>query len=64
MAGGTSLPVGGLNIPAYDFLRNTYNGAGNLTRVDYYRGGETGQLVATVLMTYDNLGNVLTITRD
>ena len=48
-----------LGIPAHDFINNTYVD-GNLTVVEYKLNNVT---VATLTMTYDVSGNVLTVTR-
>ena len=52
---------GGLALPAYDYVSNTYTG-GNLTQTVYKTGGATGTTVATAVMTYDGSGNLLTLT--
>ena len=52
-----------LGIPAHDFINNTYDVDGNLTVVEYKLGGSAGTVVATLTMTYDATGNVLTVTR-
>ena len=53
----------GLGIPAHDHIANTYDGAGNLLRVEYCMGGATGTIVGVLDMTYDGNGQLLTITR-
>jgi len=53
----------GLGIPAHDHISNTYDGAGNLLRVEYFIGGAGGSLVGILDMTYDGNGQLLTITR-
>lgn len=58
----TTLATRGLNLPAYDYVFNTYT-LGNLTQTVYRRGGATGEIVATLDYTYDGSGNVLTITK-
>lgn len=61
--GETPIPDGnGLSIPSHDFIKNTYTGK-NITKVEYYIGGEAGILVATIDMTYDANGNVVTVSR-
>lgn len=52
---------GGLALPAYDYLENTYSGV-NLTQTVYRLGGASGKIVATAFMTYDGSGNLLTMT--
>jgi hypothetical protein len=58
--------VGGLNsgtgIPAHDYISNTYTD-GNLTSVAYKSGGAGGVVVATLTLTYDGSGNLLTVAR-
>lgn len=58
----TNLSTPGLNLPAYDYVSNTYVGA-NLTETEYRIGGATGIVVATLTFTYDGNGNVLTVTK-
>lgn len=55
---------GNMGIPPHDHVANAYTG-GNLTSVTYYRGGlgAAGENVATILLTYDGSGNLLTVTR-
>ena len=60
--GGATATINGLSVPAHDFINNTYDGK-NLTKVEYYVGGAGGTLVATVDMTYDVNGNVITVSR-
>ena len=62
MANGTTLATRGLNIPAYDYVFNTYSG-GNLTTTVYRIGGAAGQIVATLTYTYDGSNNVESITK-
>lgn len=61
---GTSpvITMAGLNIPPHDFIANTYSGT-NLTQAVYKVGGSSGQIVATLAMTYDGSSNLLTVTR-
>ena len=49
-------------IPPYDYSINTWTGS-NLTQIGYKQGGASGVTVATVTMTYDGSGNLLTYTR-
>jgi hypothetical protein len=58
----TTLATRGLNIPAYDYVSNTYSGA-NLTQTVYRRNGASGPIVATLDYTYDLDDNVETITK-
>jgi hypothetical protein len=60
---GTSLATRGMNIPAHDYVENTYDGSGRLSIVTYKSGGPTGQIVATQALTYDGNGNLLSITK-
>jgi len=53
----------GLGIPAHDYISNTYDGSNNLTQTEYYLGGSGGTNVATIVMTYDGNGNLLTVER-
>ena len=53
----------GLGVPAHDHIANTYDGAGNLLRVEYRMGGASGEIVGVLDMTYDGSGQLLTITR-
>jgi hypothetical protein len=55
---------GNMGIPPHDHVVNAYTG-GNLTSVTYYRGGlqASGENVATIVLTYDGNGNLLTVTR-
>lgn len=57
----TQMVDGGLALPAYDYVSNTYTGS-NLTQTVYKTGGATGTTVATVTMTYDGNDNLLTLT--
>jgi len=52
-----------LGIPAHDYISNTYDGSNNLTQTVYYIGGSGGTIVATIVMTYDGNGNLLTVDR-
>jgi len=58
---GTTLATRGFNIPAHDYIVNTYTGA-NLTQTVYKRGGAAGDVVATLTMTYDGSNNLETVT--
>lgn len=59
VTGGSS---GGLSIPTHDHIANTYTGS-NLTEVVFKTGGAAGTVVATLTLTYDGSGNLLTVTR-
>jgi hypothetical protein len=65
------LPVGigdpvvttaGLAIPEHDYIALSYS-TGNLTGLVYKTGGASGSTVATLTLTYDGSGNLLTVTR-
>ena len=60
--GGDSHSRTGLSIPVHDYISNTYTGS-NLTQTVFKRGGASGVVVATLTMTYDGSGNLLTVTR-
>jgi hypothetical protein len=60
--GGTTLATRGLNLPSHDFIQNTYSD-GNLTQVVFKQGGSGGTVVATLNLTYDGSGNLLTVTK-
>jgi hypothetical protein len=62
MGGGDAVMRDGLEIPTHDFIENTYTGS-NLTKVEFKRGGSGGKVVATLDMTYDGSGNLLTVAR-
>lgn len=68
--GGATLPVEVVNslIPeAYDALALTYyssgSGAGQVQTVQYYQGGLTGTLVATLTLGYNGSGQVSSVVR-
>jgi len=60
--GGDAYSRSGLAIPTHDYIANTYTGS-NLTQTVFRRGGASGTVVATLTMTYDGSGNLLTVTR-
>lgn len=60
--GGDAVARVGLEIPTHDYIANTYTGS-NLTQTVFRRGGASGTVVATLTMTYDGSGNLLTVTR-
>lgn len=53
----------GFGIPAHDFIKNTYDVNDNVIQVDYYSGGvqDSGELVASLVLTYDIKGNLETV---
>lgn len=59
----TTLATRGMNIPAHDYIENTYNGSNQLILVTYKIGGASGTTVATQALTYDGSGNVATVTK-
>jgi hypothetical protein len=60
--GGDAVARDGLSIPTHDYIANTWTGS-NLTQTVFRRGGASGVIVATLTMTYDGSGNLLTVTR-
>ena len=59
------LPVyqtSGLSLPVHDYISCSYTGS-NLTQVVYKDGGSSGTVVATLDLTYDGSGNLLTVTK-
>lgn len=62
LGGGDAVSRDGLEIPTHDYIVNTYTGS-NLTKTQFKRGGASGKVVATLDMTYDGSGNLLTVTR-
>lgn len=62
LGGGDAYIRSGLSIPAHDYISNSYTGS-NLTQTVFKRGGASGTVVATLTMTYDGSGNLLTVTR-
>lgn len=58
----TTLATRGMNIPAHDYISNTYTN-GNLTGVVYKLGGASGTVVATLTLVYDIDGNLSTVTK-
>jgi hypothetical protein len=52
-----------LQIPEHDYGVNTYDAENNLLTTVYRKGGPSGIIVATVTMTYDANGNLLTFQR-
>lgn len=62
VGGGDAVMRDGLEIPLHDYISNTWTGS-NLTQTVFKRGGASGKTVATLTMTYDGSGNLLTVTR-
>lgn len=54
--------MAGLNIPLHDYVSCSYTGS-NLTGVVFKAGGSGGNTVATLVLTYDGSGNLLTVTK-
>jgi len=60
---GNPIPItSGLSVPPNDYISLTYTG-GNVSSVVYKLGGAAGTTVATLSLTYDGGGNLLTVTR-
>jgi hypothetical protein len=60
---GDPLPISqGLLVPPHDYISLSYS-AGNLAGVVYKTGGSGGTTVATLTLTYDGSGNLLTVTK-
>ena len=53
----------GLSVPEHDYISITNDGNGNPTTVVYRAGGSSGQIVATVNMTYDVNGYLTAVNR-
>ena len=51
-----------LSIPKYDYVSCSYTGS-NLTGAVFKSGGASGTTVATLALTYDGSGNLLTVTK-
>jgi len=60
--GALKVDIAGLDIPAHDYISLSYTGS-NLTGVVYKEGGSGGTTVATLTLTYDGSGNLLTVAR-
>lgn len=54
--------IQGLLVPAHDYVSLSYTG-NDVTGITYKEGGSSGITVATLALTYDGSGNLLTITR-
>ena len=57
-----TITMAGLNIPIHDYVSCSYTGS-NLTGVVFKVGGSSGDAVATLVLTYDGSGNLLTVTK-
>jgi hypothetical protein len=53
----------GLSIPYHDYVSFTPNADGNPTATVYRLGGPSGQIVATIVSTYNEVGHLTSITR-
>lgn len=53
----------GLSVPEHDYISLTNDANGNPTSVVYRAGGASGQIVATVSMTYDGSGFLTSVQR-
>lgn len=53
----------GLSVPEHDYIGITNDANGNPTTVVYRSGGSSGQIVATVNMSYDGNGYLVSVTR-
>jgi hypothetical protein len=51
-----------LAIPEHDYVSCSYTGT-NLTGAVFKSGGASGITVATLVLTYDGSGNLLTVTK-
>jgi hypothetical protein len=51
-----------LSIPEHDYVSCSYTGT-NLTGAVFKVGGASGDIVATLILTYDGSNNLLTVTR-
>ena len=60
---GNPIPItSGLSVPPNDYISLNYTD-GNVSSVVYKLGGAAGTTVATLSLTYDGGGNLLTVTR-
>lgn len=60
---GNPVPViEGLSLPEHDFIALGYTGQ-NLTSAVYRSGGSEGTVVATIALTYDENGNLASISK-
>jgi len=53
----------GFSVPEHDYIGLTNDANGNPTTVVYRYGGSSGQIVATVQMTYDGNNFLTSVTR-
>lgn len=56
------ITMAGLNISIHDYVSCSYTGT-DLTGVVFKTGGSGGTTVATLTLTYDGSGNLLTVTK-
>jgi len=56
-------PVSGIEVPEYDYIALSNYVTGGPQSVVYKRGGAGGVTVATLSLTYDGSGNLLTVTK-
>jgi len=59
---GNLAKIPGLAIPIHDYIGLTYTGS-NLTEVVYKQGGASGTVVATLTLSYDVSGNLISVTK-
>ena len=57
--------VSGFGIGPHDFMRNTYNDGGLITKTEYFRGGlqAGGQNVGILEFVYDGSNNLTSVER-
>lgn len=57
--------VSGFGIGPHDFMRNTYNAGGTITKTEYFRGGQqfNGENVGVLEFGYDANGNLTSVER-
>ena len=57
--------VSGFGIGPHDFMRNTYNAGGLITKTEYFRGGSqaTGENVGVLEFSYDAGNNIISVER-
>ena len=59
--------IAGLYIPTHDFVEISYvgsgNGQGEIGEVIYKKGGENGDVVAKLILTYNNTNKLEKITK-
>jgi hypothetical protein len=63
--GDTNYISNPMGIPAHDFIKLTYDGTGNLTKIEYFIGEnqDSGTKVAEQVITYNGSGNLVTVER-